>query len=844
MAAAEEAGSRARAPGSPPAAATGGADAPPAPRAGAAAPQGLAAAPLLPLATAFAAGILAGASAWAPATWVSCAAAGALLGAAGLALVAGWARAATALLLVAVAALGALRAAGSPLAADHVARLALPARVALEGRLAAEPVRWAPGRARVLLEVSGHERHGEWRPASGLVSLTFYSDGLAVGTGQPIRVVDARLHRPTGFRNPGGFDYPAHLRRQGVLVVGTARAEDVTPRGPDRPGWPAVVRRWAIHTIRSRLPETSGALLAGLLLGERTTLPRETDEAFRAAGVYHVLAVSGANVALVAVTAFGALTLLGVPRRATLLGTGAALVGFALVVGGEPSVLRATAMGLLLLGAGLVERDSALMNAVALAGLGLLAFRPADLWDPGFQLSFAATAGIAHLAPPLFDWLGRLEAWPGRPGIPVSERGAPRWLAAGLAVSVAAQAAVAPLMLLHFNQLSLIGVAANLAVVPLAGLATTLGMLALGLQALHDWLATPVWSVLWAGLVLQRAAAWAAAQAPMALVHLPAPPLLAALAWYGALALAPRVAASRPARWLAPGLLVLALALSSWPWVRPGDGRLRVVFLDVGQGDAALVELPDGPRLLVDAGSGGPGRLDVGARVLSPYLWNRAIRRLDAVAATHPDLDHAGGLAAVLRHFRVGEVWDAAGADALGTVATRSTLAGVPRRVLATGDRVRLGEALVTVLGPDGAAAASRNEASLVLRLDWRGVSVLLTGDLGAEGERRLLAGGAPLRALVLKVGHHGSRFASSGEFLRAVSPRVAVVSVGGRNPFGHPSPAALERLGAAGARVYRTDRDGAVIVEADGSTLRVTRWATGEIDVLPLPEDGATEAR
>jgi competence protein ComEC len=159
--------------------------------------------------------------------------------------------------------------------------------------------------------------------------------------------------------------------------------------------------------------------------------------------------------------------------------------------------------------------------------------------------------------------------------------------------------------------------------------------------------------------------------------------------------------------------------------------------------------------------------------------------------------------------------------------------ARVPRRDLRAGARLEIGEAVITVLGPDDTIAASRNDDSLVLRLDWRGVSVLLTGDLGWDGENRLLARGEPLHALVLKVGHHGSRFSSSAEFLRAVRPTVAVVSAGRRNPFGHPSPATIDRLHAAGARVYRTDRDGAVILETDGETLQITRWASRQVDLL-----------
>jgi competence protein ComEC len=573
--------------------------------------------------------------------------------------------------------------------------------------------------------------------------------------------------------------------------------------------------------------------LDGLILGEKKGLPPETDEAFRRAGVYHILAVSGFNVALLASSVFFVLSALGISRRATAVTAGAALVGFALVVGGQASVLRATVMGLLLLAAMLLDRKSQLMNALALAALALLAWRPGDLWDPGFQLSFAATAGIIYLAPAITAWL--------------AARGWPAWLATAVAVSVGAQAAVTPVMLIHFNQLSLIGIAANLIVVPLAAVATTLGMLALLVALASAVGADVIFQALWLVLVALRVAVWAAAAVPAAMIHLPAPGWAAIFTWSVALALVPFLGARRWTRTAAAACLTAALALSIWPWVKPGDGRLRITFLDVGQGDAILVELPEGRRLLVDGGPAGARRLDVGERVVAPYLWNRPAARVDAVAVTHSDTDHSGGLRAVLTRFRVGELWEngrwGPGSEETLRAAERS---GACRRTLVAGQRIWLGSALVTVLNPDGTlpfdepAPDGENEQSLVLRIDWRGFSLMLTGDLGRPGEERVLASHAPVRALVLKVGHHGSRFSSTDEFLASTRPAVAVISVGARNPFHHPTPEALARLEAAGARIYRTDRDGAVILETDGASLWITRWASGTVERIDLdPERG-----
>lgn len=787
-------------------------------------------APLVPLALAWAAGIAAGPPLAPPSAWLIVGAGALLLSAAG-ALALRRERLSSACLLAAAALLGALRGHELPPGPDDIASLGTDGAVVVEARIVEEPRRWAPDRLRLLLEVEALVTGMERRPASGRALVTIYGEAPPLGEGQRI-AADLRLHRPVGYRNPAGFDYPAQLRREGIARVGSGRADRVRPLTADLPPGAVRVKRWAVARLAAVLPEGSAALLAGLLLGERGALPREMDDAFRRAGVYHVLAVSGFNVALVSASIFAALSMVGVSRGVTAAVAAAALVGFALVVGAQASVLRATLMGLLLLGGIVLERESQLPNALALAALALLVWRPGDLGDPGFQLSFAATAGIVYLAAPVGAALARL--------------GCPARMAAAVAVSAVAQGAVLPVMAAHFNQLSPVGLVANLLVVPLAGAATTVGLFGLAAAAVSDLAGSLALNLAWALVVLLRLAVWLAAAVPGALVHIPAPGAPAMAAWLLAGALAVSVD-RRWARRAAGILLVAGLAAAAWPWLSPGDGRLRVTVLDVGQGDAIFVEVPAGPRLLVDGGPGGGARFDVGERVVAPYLWNRGAMRLDVVAATHADADHSGGLAAVLRQFTVREVWEngrwGSGHEDVVAALERS---GAARRILSAGQRIRLGEALVTVLNPPGPggpepATTGENDRSLVLRLDWRGVAILLTGDLTQAGEEALLADRAPLAATVLKVAHHGSRTSTAEDLVNASRPLLAVVSVGARNPFGHPAPEVLARLGRAGARVYRTDRDGAIIVETDGASLWVTGWASGRTERLDLtPEPSA----
>src|SRR2546425_10090667 len=280
-------------------------------------------------------------------------------------------------------------------------------------------------------------------------------------------------------------------------------------------------------------------------------------------------------------------------------------------------------MAVLVLAALLLERGASAPTSPALPALAILAIRPGDLLAPGFQLPFAATAGI--VAAPM-----------------------PRGVIAGaIAVSAAAQLAVLPITLPHFNQLSTIGVVANLGVVPLAGVATVAGLLAVGVSFLSESAAQVGFDAVWPVLLALRALVAIAAAVPGAVVHLPAPPWVAIACYTGALALGlvwwhlheerPRVA--NPSGAAALALLALAVAVAAWPALRPPDGRLRLIVLDVGQGDAIALEVPDGRVLLVDAGGGGPMRLDAGGRVVAPFLWNPGHPRLPGAIVTPPGAD-------------------------------------------------------------------------------------------------------------------------------------------------------------------------------------------------------------
>jgi competence protein ComEC len=760
-------------------------------------------APLLPLAIAFALGTALGLEIPAPAWLVTAGLAGvALLLAAGrgrslagasfgvilLCALAGWARVAL----------------PDPFPALSGVR---PGPATLEGLVGGPPEIEGPRmRFPLVLLRTGPE---PTRGAAGVLPLSIYGLAPPLAAGERVRV-SAEVRALEAFRNPGGTPYRAAPRTPRYFA--TARAAVVERLPLVAVPWWLRTRLWVHGIIDAHLPPVSGALLEGLLIGERRQLPPTLLADFRRAGVFHVLAISGFNVALVAGSAFVLLRLACLPAPLAAGLALATLVAFAAVVGGQPSVLRATVMGGLFLAAGLLGRESRVWNSLAAALLVLLALDPGSLAEPGLQLSFAATAGLLHLSP----WLrARLAPW------------CPGPVASALAVSGGAQLGVTPVMLLHFGQLSPLGVVANLLVVPLAGLLTTGGVLTLAVATVSEPLAHLLFQSLWILLVALRLVVRAFAALPGAIVYVPPPPTVAVGAAGLALLLLPWARgylATVGVVALAAGASIATIA------ARQPDGFVRVTVLDVGQGEAILVQAPDGQALLVDTGGGGPGRGDRGERTVVPVLRRLGIRRLSALAVTSGAPDHAGGMVGLLEGMPIDEVWIPAGSEAAAWLAPVEA-SGVPRRALASGHRRWIGALLVTALHPPepppegpGPDRSARGEP-LLLRIEWGLFAAVLAAGSGPAAEVQMLRTGLPLEATLLKVSGHGSRHGSTPEFLAAVTPRLAVIPVGARNPFGHPAPAVLGRLGAAGATVYRTDQDGAVEVRSDGARVWVRAW-------------------
>jgi competence protein ComEC len=670
------------------------------------------------------------------------------------------------------------------------------------------------------------ERHGQWRPASLGVALTLGGTiaQQRAGEWRAGRQIEAyaSFRRPSRYFNEGVPDFERDAALSGTALFGSIKSGwlvEVRQRGTAAEEASAILRAHVRRSIDRWVgvhDSLAAAIVTAVLIGDRTGLPDDVRLRLQAAGTYHVIAISGGNIAILAGLVLGIAALCGAAGQRGALVTLLILVAYAAIVSAGPSVWRATLMAGLYLLSRAIDHRTPVWHALTMAAAIVLCVRPLDIRDVGFILTFGATAALLEASRRL-----------------VVGAGPAAWVAGTLAASMAVEIALAPISATVFSRVTSAGLLLNLAAVPLMGVVQVGGILVSCFPVLET-IARPAGWVAYAASTALVESARLVEVVPWLTSRVPPPSPGVVIVYYAAVATAVFFS-GLPRRFAVGVAILMMLAIvtgqpEGWFTDARRSGWLQLTMIDVGQGDATLLEMPEGSRMLIDTGGVPFGRsgFDVGARVLSPALWARGVRALDALVITHGDPDHIGGAATIVQDFTPSAFWEGIpvpGHRPLADLHRIARATGAHLETRLAGNVIRFGPVHMRVLHPQAAdweRPRVRNDDSIVLEIVYRDVAILLLGDVGAEVERSIASQLTFARHRILKVGHHGSRTSTSRELLERWRPQVALISCGRENPFGHPAPEVLRRLGSIGARIYRTDLDGQVNIDTDGEVVKV----------------------
>ena len=759
----------------------------------------------------------------------------------------------------------------------HISKFTGIDRISVEGTIDRVP-QHARGVTQLLIRSEKVILSNRHIPVEGQLLLICKNETGPFRVGDRLRFL-CKLYPPRGFHNPGGFSYERHLAFEGIYAVGFLCEEKSWVKIGEGFKNPLIlqIEDWRDH-IRNFLEREarfpSSSILKALVLGEQGDIPEEVKEQFIVTGIAHLLAISGDHLGIVALLSFSLLIwilkrseflLLSISVKKLASGlTIPCILLYTFIAGGGISVIRATIMVITFFLSILFDRPRNLLHTLALAAFLILLFSPPSLFDVSFQLSFLAVLSILYLVPRILQGLRER-------GISISskkswKRTILKYIGLSLLVTGVAILGTAPFVMLHFNRISPIGFVTNLLfvpwvgfiVVPLSLLASLLSFLLYPLAALliniNDFLT----------FALLRTVAFFASF-PFASLFVSTPTAFEIILFYLLLFFLVHLQNSKRVgmtvserqpyrlvptsdrgkktiRYLFVGVCIaLVFDLGFWNLKSLFQKNLIIHFIDVGHGDSILLEFPKGKRMLIDGGGLHEDRFDIGKNVIAPFLWDRKIRRLDFLVLTHPDPDHLKGLNFIASHFSIGQFWD--NGLRLNTEYDRQLEETLSRRRV---ERFSMNESSppqvingveISFLNPpvkkisyEGHPISSiLNNHSLVMKIQFKSIGVLLTGDIERDAEYRILKEGYSLRADVLKGPHHGSSSSSSPRFLQQVKPSYAVLSVGERNIGRLPDPEVLKRYQELGAKIYRTDKHGAITIATDGEKMDVSTFLKTE---------------
>lgn len=710
--------------------------------------------------------------------------------------------------------------------------------IAIEGVVASSPES-VKGNTRMRVEARRLHKDGDWRSASGLILLTVKGEA-GLKRGDYVRFISS-LRTPSDFGNPGESSRKIRLGYESIFVTGFVKDGRLITRlnGDNRSFFDIDSVRGYIRDFIDGAGLRNNGPLKSLVISDTGTLSPDLWEAFRKTGTAHILSISGLHVGIVALFFYKVfyfalrrserLTLAVNIRKAALAMTIMPVIVYGLLAGFPVPTQRSVIMVIAFVAAFALDRGRDYFNTLALAALAILAIYPYSIWDASFQLSFAAVFFILLIAQ------GReKEKDKDKEKAPAPANGLLRrvWekrikpLKGVLLVTLAAGVGTAPILAYHFNMVSFTGLLANLAAVPLSSAIIPLLLVSVVISPLWAW---PARALLVISDILFSALVWVIkffSALPYSSIRVASPTIIELILYYGFIITFVN-ARKRRAYAYTSALMLIAIFVDwgYWGYYAGRGGPLRAAFISVGQGESELIEFPGGKTMLIDGGGFYGTDFDVGESIVAPFLWSKRVKNIDYMVLSHPQLDHMGGLKFIAGNFNVGEFWWNGDGDLkeLGRILEKKN---VKIREVRGPLAFDIDGVTVEVLHPEKGMELPPNDMSLVLRLKYGDFSLLFTGDITAEAEAILSKKTA--KVTVLKAPHHGSKYSSSEGFLSSVRPEFVIVSAGRNNQFGFPHEETLARYVKTGARVYRTDVDGAVMLESDGKGYEVRGYLTG----------------
>ncbi len=625
-----------------------------------------------------------------------------------------------------------------------------------------------------------------------------------------------KLKLPQGRRNPNGIDYKAYLLQKGISA--SIFSQKIAKIGRCRTN-PFISTAFRLREnltsfYESCLPPNLSSLMVGIALGIKDNIPAETMKAVKNGGVAHVLAVSGLHTGIIYAALEMVFSRLGLSNILSFIIGSTAIIFYSFMAGLSPSVIRAAIMIIVFMLAKVVGRKNDPINTLCLSATFLLFVNPLTLFSISFQLSYAAVLGIMLFFDPLKLILEKL----------------PGYLRDSITVMVSAQLTVWPFLAYYFNSISLIGFITNILVIPLVSIILISGLISGVIGLLFTFMGSLFMTVPGFLLKIVEKIILVSSQLPFSTIIVPAIPPISIVLYFMFLVLMFDFAPSfgkielRHKRFCAVILMFLALI----PVIMPLK-VLEVTFIDVGQGDSILIQTKSKKVVLIDGG-GTPvyynGDFDTGEDIIMPLLYSKGINKIDVLVFTHFDDDHAKGLLSILNSMKVksivyGVPEDCAIFKEMIKIAQQKQIKTIQ---VGRGDQFIIDDAIFDVINPvkNEKTNYSSNNGSVVLKMNYKGISFLFTGDLEYEGEQSLISSEIDISSDVLKIGHHGSQSSTSEEFISKVKPSYGIISVGKDNNFGHPSPQVIELLKNGGVTVLRTDFSGAVSFKISDSSVKI----------------------